>query len=141
MSNETSKPLLSFCRICWLPLTLVFFALNFMTLSWYIEEKNLSGSFYLFDYMTAHMEREKAVDLYYFMCNLSFGYVNFFLVYSIAIILALMQIFIVYHEIRSKKSHFFKWILYLLILLVILFISFIAYPIAYNAYWNDIASI
>lgn len=141
VDKDKSIPLLSFCRVCWFPLMLIFFAMNLMTLSWFAEEKELNRGFYLFDYMTAHMERGKAVDLYYFMCDLSFGVINLSLIYPTAIILSIMMIFMVYHDIKSENKHFFKWILYLLILLVILFIAFIAYPVAYNAYRNDIASI
>ena len=50
------KNLLVFYKKCWMPLTIIFFIMNLMTVSWFIEDKGLNGGFYLFDYMTAHME-------------------------------------------------------------------------------------
>jgi hypothetical protein len=112
-----------------------------MTVSWFVEDKGLNGGFYLFDCMIAHMERVKAVDLYYFMCDLSFEAVNLFLIYPTAITLGVTLIFMIYHDMKSEKKHFFKCSFYELMILLVLFIAFIAYPIAYKAYWNDISSI
>jgi len=137
----TNKHLLCFCRICWLPLTLFFFVMNFMTLSWFIEEKKLNGGFYLFDYMAKHMEHEKAVDLYYSMCNMSFMGINPFLVRPTAVIITLIFVLITYNEIKSKKKTYFKWSFYLLLSLSIIFIAFIAFPFAQQAFLNDSASI
>jgi hypothetical protein len=139
--KEITKRLLIFGKKYWIPLTLIFFIMNLMTISWFIEDKRLNGGFYLFDYMTAHMERGKAVDLYYFMCDLSFGFINLFLIYPTAITLASTLITLIYHDIKSEKKHFFKCSFYALIVLIVLFTAFIAYPIADTAYWDDIASI
>lgn len=141
MKTETNKPLLCFCRICWLPLTLFFFVMNLMTLSRFIEEKNLNGEFYLFDYMVEHMEREKAVNLYYSMCDMSFHGINPFFIKPIAIIILLMLLFISYNEKKSNKEFVFKCGLYILISCLLLFIAFIAFPFAKQAYFNDLASI
>ena len=134
------KNLLFFYKKCWMPLTIIFFIMNLMTVSWFIEDKGLNGGFYLFDYMTAHMEREKAVDLYYFMCDLSFEFINLLLIYPTAITLAVALIFMIYHDMKSEVKRLFKCPFYALMLLLVLFIAFIAYPIAYKAYWNDISS-
>lgn len=139
--KEITKRLLIFGKKYWIPLTLIFFIMNLMTISWFIEDKRLNGGFYLFDYMTAHMERGKAVDLYYFMCDLSFGLINLFLIYPTTIILAFTLISMIYHDIKSEKKHFFKCSFYAMIVLIILFIAFIAYPIADRAYINEILSI
>ena len=141
MKTETNKPLLCLCRICWLPLTLFFFVMNLMTLSRFIEEKNLNGEFYLFDYMVEHMEREKAVNLYYSMCDMSFHGINPFFIKPIAIIILLMLLFISYNEKKSNKEFVFKCGLYILISCLLLFIAFIAFPFAKQAYFNDLASI
>ncbi len=141
MKTETNKPLLCFCRICWLSLTLFFFVMNFMTISWFIEEKNLNGKFYLFDYMIEHMERGKAVDLYYSMCDMSFHGINPFFVKPIAIIISLILLFISYNEKKINKKFIFKYGLYILISCLLLFIAFIAYPFAQQAYFDDLASI
>lgn len=137
----TNRHLLCFCRICWLPLTLFFFIMNFMTLSWFIEEKKLNDGFYLFDYMAKHMEHEKAVDLYYSMCNMSFMGINPFLVRPTAVIITLIFVLITYNEIKSKKKTYFKWSFYLLLSLSIIFIAFIAFPFAQQAFFSDSASI
>ena len=130
-----------FGKTYWIPLTLIFFIINLMTFSWFIEDKELNGDFYLLDYMTAHMERRKAIDLYFFMCDLSFGLTNLFLIYPTAITLASTLISMIYHDIKSEKKHFFKCSFYVMIVLIILFIAFIAYPIADRAYTNEMLSI
>lgn len=141
MKTIANTHLLCFCRICWLPLTLFFFVMNFMTLSWFIEEKNLNGEFYLFDYMVEHMERGKAVDLYYSMCDMSFFGNNPFLVKPMAIIITLMLLFISYNEKILNKKFSFKCSLYILISCLLLFIAFIAFPFAQQAFFDDLHSI
>lgn len=139
--KEIKNFLLISGKKCWIPLTLIFFIMNLMTISWFIEDKRLNGGFYLLDCMTVHMERGKAVDLYFSMCDLSFGLINLFLIYPTAITLASTLISMMYHDIKSEKKHFFKCSFYALIVLMILFTAFIAYPIADTAYRNDISSI
>lgn len=141
MKSETTSSLLRLCKKCWIPLTVLFFIMNFMTISWFVEEKNLTHTFYLFDYMIDRMERGRAVDLYYFLCDMSFRGINPFLVRPTAVIITLILVFITYNEIKSKKKTFFKWSFYLLLSLSIMFIAFIAFPFAEQAFLDDLASI
>lgn len=112
-----------------------------MTVSWYVEEKDLTNDFYLFDYMVDNMERGRAVDLYFNMCDLSFFGINPFIVRPIAVIISLMLIFITYNDVKSKKKAVIKWIFYALIVLSVMFIAFIAFPFAEQAFLDDCASI
>ena len=87
------------------------------------------------------MEHEKAVDMYYSMCNMSFMGINPFLVRPTAVIITLIFVLITYNEIKSKKKTYFKWSFYLLLSLSIIFIAFIAFPFAQQAFFSDSASI
>ena len=124
-----------------MPLAIFFYFFNFITVSWYVEEKDLTNDFYLFDYMVDNMERGKAVDLYFNMCDLSFFGINPFIVRPIAVIISLMLIFITYNDVKSKKKAVIKWIFYALIVLSVMFIAFIAFPFAEQSFLDDCASI
>ncbi|MBR6671095.1 MAG: hypothetical protein IKL31_10225 [Ruminococcus sp.] len=124
-----------------MPLAIFFYFFNFITVSWYVEEKDLTNDFYLFDYMVDNMERGRAVDLYFNMCDLSFFGINPFIVRPIAVIISLMLIFITYNDVKSKKKAVIKWIFYALIVLSVMFIAFIAFPFAEQAFLDDCASI
>lgn len=124
-----------------MPLAIFFYFFNFMTVSWYVEEKDLTNDFYLFDYMVDNMERGRAVDLYFNMCDLSFFGINPFIVRPIAVIISLMLIFITYNDVKSKKKAVIKWIFYALIVVSVMFIAFIAFPFAEQAFLDDCASI
>ena len=139
--KKASNILLFVCRICWVPLAIFFYFFNFMTVSWYVEEKDLTNDFYLFDYMVDNMERGRAVDIYYNMCDLSFFGINPFIVRPAAVIISLMLIFIIYNDVNSKKKAVIKWIFYALIVHSVMFIAFIAFPFAGQAFLDDCASI
>ncbi|MBQ7009921.1 MAG: hypothetical protein IJN05_12035 [Ruminococcus sp.] len=124
-----------------MPLAIFFYFFNFMTVSWYVEEKDLTNDFYLFDYMVDNMERGRAVDIYYNMCDLSFFGINPFIVRPAAVIISLMLIFIIYNDVNSKKKAVIKWIFYALIVHSVMFIAFIAFPFAEQAFLDDCASI
>ncbi|MBO5383820.1 MAG: hypothetical protein J6A30_05915 [Ruminococcus sp.] len=124
-----------------MPLAIFFYFFNFITVSWYVEEKDLTNDFYLFDYMVDNMERGRAVDLYFNMCDLSFFGINPFIVRPIAVIISLMLIFITYNDVKSKKKAVIKWIFYALIVLSVMFIAFIAFPFAEQSFSDDCASI
>lgn len=124
-----------------MPLAIFFYFFNFITVSWYVEEKDLTNDFYLFDYMVDNMERGRAVDLYFNMCDLSFFGINPFIVRPIAVIISLMLIFITYNDVKSKKKAVIKWIFYALIVLSVMFIAFIAFPFAEQSFLDDCASI
>ncbi|MBE6860012.1 MAG: hypothetical protein E7499_01795 [Ruminococcus sp.] len=124
-----------------MPLAIFFYFFNFITVSWYVEEKDLTNDFYLFDYMVDNMERGRAVDLYFNMCDLSFFGINPFIVRPIAVIISLMLIFITYNDVKSKKKAVIKWIFYALIVVSVMFIAFIAFPFAEQSFLDDCASI
>lgn len=123
-----------------IPLILVFFYFNFMTISWFAEAIGLNFGFYLFDYMVEHMERGKAVDLYYDWCDLSFHGTNPHFIKPLSIALALMLKIVISAESSMGKKNTPKQIICVLLLCLILFTAFIAFPVARNAYYDDIAS-